>query len=168
MGHWEHEWEDYNPSTDRYTYGPRKYVLDEKDREETYEKRRKESESKTISAYIRDIKSSSDYEQIREAEQAIDKSEYLSSSEKVSWRRELAQHIRSLRRYEDMKVQSEIDRSKRNRESRKEKYSAFEEATKRYKSRSIFWRLTHQNQRPSKIDYDTMTVDQINGLYKKR
>jgi len=32
MAHFEHEWEEYNPATDRNSYGPVKYVLDEKDK----------------------------------------------------------------------------------------------------------------------------------------
>ena len=31
MGHWEHEWERYDPTTDKFTYGSSKYVRDKED-----------------------------------------------------------------------------------------------------------------------------------------
>ena len=72
MGHYEREIVDYNPVTDRNYYGEKKYVEDENDKREAYERRRREDQSDDIKTYIDNIKSSSDFNAISKAEDAIE------------------------------------------------------------------------------------------------
>jgi len=70
---------------------------------------------------------------------------------------------------ENQRKEREINDQKQEQE-RKEKRAAFDKAKKRYQSVGTFWKITHFNKIPDRIDYQSMSVEQINKLYggKKR
>lgn len=172
MGHYEREIIDYNPVTDKNYYGDLKYVEDENDKREAYERRRREDQERNIRIYIDNIRSSSDYEAIRKAREAIENASALSRLEKSDWTWRLNASVQSWERIEKNERNAEYERSKKEREERekerKERKEALEAAKKRYKSLSFFKKIKYFKNRPSKIDVYQQTSEEINQLYRRR
>lgn len=168
MGHYEPEWEDYNPVTDRYTYGPMKYVIDEEDRQRDYESKRKSEEMKTIRSYINSIKDDYDYTGIREAEKQIDEAMYLGHYEKVDYRKELRNRIQYLKQCRYQKMEAESERNRMEFQKIQERDNAWSAAKQRYRSLSLFGKIKYFKQRPNTISYTEKTVEELDQLYKRR
>ena len=168
MGHYEREIVDYNPVTDRNYYGEKKYIEDENDKREAYERRRREDQSGDIKTYIDSIKSSSDFKAISKAEDAIENASYLSNDQKLFWRRQLNARIQSWERVEYNKREASYAESKKSTAEREAREKALTSAKKRYKNLSLFGKIKHFKQRPSTIDVFQQTSEEINQLYRRR
>ena len=170
MGHYEPEWEHYNPGTDRYITGPMKYVSDESDerkKHEEYERRRKVDEIDRIRSYISAIKRYNDFDAISKAEKVIRDSEYLSDYEKRDLENELDARRKFLDRVEDDRLRSEHEEYQARSEARERRESALIEAKERYRSLSLFRKIKNFKKRPSTIS-SKQTVEEIDRLYRKR
>lgn len=168
MGHYEPEWEDYNPVTDKWTRGPMHYVVDEKDRQEAYEKRSRADEFSTIKSYIESIEDGYDYAAISKVGRKIDEARYLDAYQKSDLRRDLNYHVELMKSIEQNKRNAEYEKSRKNLESLREKSNAYNAARKRYKSLSLFKKIKNFKQRPNKINYTEATVEELDQLYRRR
>lgn len=162
MGHYEYEWEDYNPVTDVWRRGPATYVEDEYDRQEARERKAKAQEPQDIRSYIWGISDPYDFSQIRSREDRINNSRYLDYNQKVSLRRELEYHVEHLKK---RNLERQLQAAQRERE---DKSIAFQDAKKRYKNLSIFGKIKHFGKRPSKLNYREQTIEDLEQLYRRR
>ena len=168
MGHYEREEIDYNPVTDKYNYGDLKYVVDEKDKEKSFEKSNINNQVETISNYINRIKNSTDFEMINKAKEAIANAKYLNSEKKLFWNRQLNNHIYSLESREAINHDRVVKESRKNSEYRMEQEKAFIVAKKRYKSLSLFKKIKYFKKRPNNINYIDQSVEDLQHLYRGR
>ena len=161
MGHYEYQWEDYDPVADKYTHGPKVWVSDNpigwqeiekkerrKKEQEDFEKEAKRSEFYKIQEMIDRIITSDD---VKQAQNALNTVRRLSSEDKRILRERIEKKSEKIQMGESVDI-----------------HNAIYYAKARYRKKSLFWKMIHSKQKPSKIDFGSMDVEEINDLYKRR